>query len=216
MVGEAADAFGEGNVGHEVGDMRSLIFGLRVFDPVDINDSNSSGLNIIELNKMTDKVVRLRNPDKDDENFEVNPVDLFNKDYLSTKEASKTTSLDPEVDEAAYQSWVEKIKEASQSLETSILDIGKSVDYSESERQKREARQKKVEEQRLAKEEKRLAKWEALGYTSLAVKEPISRMDSDIMSNSGCVQYVYGDCTKPSELCPSEPTIIFRYFFRHI
>lgn len=55
-----------------------------------------------------------------------------------------------------------------------------------------------------------MLKWESLGYNSSSVKEPILPVDRDISSDSGSLHFVYGDCTQPSKVCPSENTIIFR------
>ena len=68
----------------------------------------------------------------------------------------------------------------------------------------------KLEAARKKTEEKKLAKWEAHGYHSLSAKDPICPVDGDMMSDSGYVHLVYGDCTHPSKVCPSEPAIVFR------
>ncbi|TKY45364.1 Chromodomain-helicase-DNA-binding protein [Spatholobus suberectus] len=70
----------------------------------------------------------------------------------------------------------------------------------------------KLESARKKAEEKKLSRWEALGYQSLNVKDAISPTDNDITSATGSVHFVYGDCTAPSNVCSSEPAIIFRVY----
>ncbi|RWR87122.1 putative helicase CHR10 isoform X1 [Cinnamomum micranthum f. kanehirae] len=146
VVGGDNDNHGEGKeIGAEPGDLRSLIFGLHLFDPTDIKNEDSVGVNMEELNAMAEKL--------------------------------------------------------SPSIENSTVELGRKRNLSDTRLLKQEFHKKA--------EEKKLAKWEALGYKSLAVKDPICDMDGEIMSDSGSVQFVYGDCTKPSKVCPSEPAIIF-------
>ncbi|ONK72933.1 uncharacterized protein A4U43_C04F25090 [Asparagus officinalis] len=204
VVGQDSEASGtRKDVVVEAGDMRSLIIGLHSFDPTDVDAGNISVENMMELNAMAEKVVDMRNhrhPEKDRNTFEINPKQLSNRDYLFT--SADPDNFDPGLDEAAYRSWVEKFKDVSKSSESSMLELGRRRGMSEERDLKREADKKKAEE-------KRLAKWEALGYQSLAVKDPVSVTDSAILSDSGSVQYVYGDCTKPEKTRPSESAIIF-------
>ncbi|XXG78628.1 hypothetical protein AAC387_Pa08g2534 [Persea americana] len=156
-----------------------------------------------ELNAMAEKVIEIRNNEpsnKDNRKFEMNPVDLLAGGDLSVK-STASDSFDPGLDEASYLSWIEKFKELSPSIQNSTVELGRKRNLSVTRHLKQEVH-KRVEE-------KKLAKWEALGYKSLAVKDPICDMDGEIMSDSGSVQFVYGDCTKPSKVCPSEPAIIF-------
>jgi len=52
----------------------------------------------------------------------------------------------------------------------------------------------KLEDARKKAEEKKLSKLEALGYRwSLSLKEPISPVTGDVMSDSGSIHFVYGD-----------------------
>ncbi|KAJ6722666.1 CHROMODOMAIN-HELICASE-DNA-BINDING PROTEIN 3-RELATED-RELATED [Salix koriyanagi] len=51
--------------------------------------------------------------------------------------------------------------------------------------------------------------WEALGYHSLSVGDPIYPLDGDALSDSDFVHFVVGDCTHPEKLCSSEPSVIF-------
>lgn len=106
-------------------------------------------------------------------------------------------------DEASYLSWVKKFKEASQASGDQTMDLGRRGDLPEEKHTKLEAAKKKAED-------KKLSKWEALRYHSLSVEDPIGPVAGDMMSDSGSVQFVYGDCTDPSKVCSSEPTIIFR------
>eukprot|EP00268_Persea_americana_P027612 TRINITY_DN26957_c0_g1_i14.p1 TRINITY_DN26957_c0_g1~~TRINITY_DN26957_c0_g1_i14.p1 ORF type:complete len:570 (+),score=115.24 TRINITY_DN26957_c0_g1_i14:559-2268(+) len=204
VFGGDNDTHGEGKErGAEPGDLRYLIFGLHLFDPTDIKNEDSVGVNMEELNAMAEKVIEIRNNEpsnKDNRKFEMNPVDLLAGGDLSVK-STASDSFDPGLDEASYLSWIEKFKELSPSIQNSTMELGRKRNLSVTRHLKQEVH-KRVEE-------KKLAKWEALGYKSLAVKDPICDMDGEIMSDSGSVQFVYGDCTKPSKVCPSEPAIIF-------
>lgn len=205
VVGKDNETHGPGkDTGAEAGDMRSLIFGLRIFDPREMNTGNMSAESIVELNAMAEKVVEMRkhqHSDKDGHRFEINPNKLLNRDDLFTRSAD-IDKFDPGLDEASYRSWVENFKEESKSSESSALELGRRRCMSEERIVKREADKKRAEQ-------KQLAKWEALGYQSLAVKNPDLVTDSTILSDSGSVQYVYGDCTKPEKVCPLEPALIF-------
>lgn len=207
VVGQENEVQGAGkDVGFDAGDMRSLIFGLHAFDPTDLNKHTTNGENMVQLNKMTERVLKMRShepSDKDDSKFEINPTDLFNSRDVFMRTSSATTSFDPELDEASYLSWVEKFKEVSQATESSTPQLEKRRYLSEENQLKREADRKKAEE-------KKLAKWEVLGYQSLSVKDPDFMVDNNMMSDLGSVQFVYGDCTDPSKICPMEPAIIFR------
>uniref|UniRef100_A0A1D1YTL9 Chromodomain-helicase-DNA-binding protein 1-like n=1 Tax=Anthurium amnicola TaxID=1678845 RepID=A0A1D1YTL9_9ARAE len=184
----------------DVSDVRSLILGLHVFDPTDIGNGDITGVNMAELDTMTDKVVETRDheiSEKDVQRFEINPTDLLSRAELST-----SISFDSGLDEASYLSWVEKFKVASQSIDDSALEMKMRRNVFEDKHVKRENEVKKAEQ-------KKLAKWEALGYQSLTVKDPVSQPEAGLMSDLGSVQFVYGDCTKPSKVCPSEATVIF-------
>ncbi|RVW97131.1 putative helicase CHR10 [Vitis vinifera] len=169
VVGEVdIDREGKEMAGAEAGDLRSVIFGLRMIDPSEINNDESSEPNMSELDAMADKVVAIRHEQqlgKDDRKFE--------------------------------------FKEASQSSDDPIIQVGNRRKLPEEKLLKLEAARKKAEEEKLAK-------WEAHGYNSLSVKDPPSHVDVDMISDSGSVDFVYGDCTLPSKVCPSEATIIFR------
>lgn len=203
VVGQEREIDGSGkDTGAEAGDMRSLIFGLPLFDPTDTGNGDINSETIEELRAMAEKVVEIRNhllPQKDGQRFEINSESLSRGD-LSVR-SPVHDSFDTGLDEASYLSWVEKFKEASSSMESSTVDLGRRKPVSQESSMKHLANKKKAEE-------KRLAKWEALGYQSLAVKDPDITVDSSIISDSGSVQFVYGDCTKPDTVCPSEPAII--------
>ena len=197
---------GKETAGVETGDLRSIIFGLHMFQPIEISTENLDEMQISDLNAMVEKVLSKRYEKiagKDDRKFEVNPLDLSSGSDIVLGGSSTSASLDPGLDEASYLSWVEKLKEASQTSSNPIMESGTRREAPEEKHLKHEAARKKAEE-------KKLSKWEALGYCSLSVKEPISSEDSDMMSDSGSIHFVYGDCTHPSKICPSEPTVIFR------
>ncbi|KAJ3669646.1 hypothetical protein LUZ60_011596 [Juncus effusus] len=190
--------------------MRSLIFGLHILDPTYSNSkSNSDRLDeesVNNLNEMTNRVVELRNNDpsaKTDRNFEVNQTDIRN-----TNTSDDSINVDPGLDESAYESWVEKFKQASSSSDETLnlVPERKSRDIIGEEREvRREAERKR-------REENKLAKWESVGYESLSVDELESESNTEgfrVLQENGGVQFVYGDCTDPWKVCPKEPAIIF-------
>ncbi|KAM3685410.1 hypothetical protein ACJW31_11G115400 [Castanea mollissima] len=196
---------GKETAGVETGDLRSIIFGLHRFDPTEISTEKLGETQMSDLNAMVKKVLAKRYEQtaaKDDRKFEVNPLELSSGSVIAIGESSTSVSLDPGLDDDSYLSWVEKLKEASQTGSNPIMESGARRHAPEEKLLKLEAARKKAEE-------KKLSKWEALGYCSLSVKEPIPPEDSDMMSDSGSVHFVYGDCTQPSKICPSEPTVIF-------
>ncbi|TXG62579.1 hypothetical protein EZV62_009573 [Acer yangbiense] len=73
---------------------------------------------------------------------------------------------DSGLDEASYLAWVEKFKETSQSSGDFVVAMGNRKKLPEDKHFKLEAARKKTEE-------KKLAKWEAHGYHSLSVKDPM-------------------------------------------
>lgn len=204
VVGEdLMDHEGKETTGAEAGDLRSVIFGLNMLDPTEMSNEQPDQLNMSELNAMVEKVIALRykqQSDKDDRKFEVNPMDLLNGHDLVKKDP--TSVAYPGFDEASYLSWVEKFKEASESRDSPVLELGNRRNLPEEKQQRAEAARKKAEE-------KKVSKWEALGYHSLSVNDPICPPNGDMMSDSGSVHFVYGDCTRPSKICPSDPAIIF-------
>ncbi|XP_039831930.1 probable helicase CHR10 isoform X2 [Panicum virgatum] len=156
-----------GDLGNEASDMRSIIFGLHLFDPVDttietINeDTTSDTINVEKLAKlktMSEKVVMMRShepSEKDEQSFEINPNFA---DGLGTviRRASDSISVDLGLNEAAYLSWVKKFKEASHSIEDATAQHGRQRAAPEEKFLKREVNKKKVEE-------KRFVKWKTLG-----------------------------------------------------
>lgn len=189
----------------EVGDLRSVIFGLHIFDRIEINNEISGELNMPELIAMAEKVIAMRyehKTDKDDRKFEITPVDRLSEHDL-VMERSSSVSFDPGLDEASYRSWVENFSKASETIDSSKLDLGNKRSLPEENHLKLEAARKKAEE-------KKVSKWESLGYHSLSVKDPIPPVDDDRLLDLGSVNFVYGDCTHPSKVFPSVPTIIFR------
>lgn len=203
-----------GDPRNEGSDMRSIIFGLHMFDPADtatetINEDTTAETisveNLAKLKRMSDKVVMMRShepSEKDVRAFEINPNMTDDSGTVITK-ASDSISIDPGLNEAAYISWVKKFKEASGSSEEAEVELGRKRAAPEEKLLKRDVNKKKAEE-------KRLAKWESLGYQTLAVKEPDITAIQNI-SDAGSIQLVYGDCTNPSKVCPAKPAIIFRY-----
>lgn len=194
------------SAGVEAGDLRSVIFGLGIFNPTEISNENFGEVKISELSAMAEKVIAIRHEQvagKDDRKFEVNQTDMLNGCPFSRGGKPTSFSFDSGFDEASYLSWAEKFKEASQTTEDPIMDLGRRRDLDEDKRAKLEAAKKKADD-------KKTLRWEALGYHSLSVKDPVSPLDDHTMSELGSVQFVYGDCTNPSKVCPSEPAIIFR------
>lgn len=190
--------------GAEMGDLRSIIFGLHMFDPTKINNEEANELKTSEFGAMAEKVIAMRHEQElgeNDNKFEINAGDLMDGRDVIMRESSSAGS-DPGLDEASYLSWVEKFKAASHSGDNQKLEL-------ESRRRVLEERHLKVEAAKKKAEEKKKTKWEAHGYQSLSVQDPCS-VDPDMMSDSGSVLFVYGDCTDPSKVCPSEPSIIFR------
>ncbi|ONI22335.1 hypothetical protein PRUPE_2G122400 [Prunus persica] len=199
---DVMDQEGKEEAGVEPSDLRSIIFGLHLFDPDEINNDE---FGMSELNAMAEKVISVRDKqiaNEDERKFEVNPTDVLHGHDLVAGESNTSLSFNSSFDEASYLSWVEKFKEVSQESGNENMDLRSRRNFLEEKRLKREAAKKKAEEEKLSK-------WEDLGYHSLSVEDPVSPVDSDMMSDSGSVQFVYGDCTQPSKVCPSEPTIIF-------
>ncbi|QCE10903.1 SWI/SNF-related matrix-associated actin-dependent regulator of chromatin subfamily A member 5 [Vigna unguiculata] len=185
------------------GDLKSIIFGLHMLNPTEITDGNHRDMNLPEISVMADKVLALRDKqirNTDDRKFEVNPRNILQGDDV--KEGGTTFSHDLGLDEASYLSWVTKFEEVSKSSCNSMMDW-------RSKRNSEEEKSLKLESARKKAEEKKLSRWKALGYQSLSVKEPLTQTDNDITSATGSVHFLYGDCTTPSNVCSSEPAMIF-------
>ncbi|XP_062209511.1 probable helicase CHR10 isoform X3 [Phragmites australis] len=213
IIGEEDATNGkERDLGNEASDMKSIIFGLHLFDPMDttaetINEDTAaetiSAKTLAKLKTMSEKVVMMRShepSEKDERAFEIN-LNLTDSSGTMIRKASDSITVDPGLNEAVYLSWVKKFKEASDSIEETTAELGRQRAAPEEKLLKREANKKKTEE-------KRLAKWEALGYQSLAIKDPGIIAKQNI-PDSGSVQLVYGDCTDPLKVCPTESAIIF-------
>ncbi|KAK2650700.1 hypothetical protein Ddye_018189 [Dipteronia dyeriana] len=201
---EAMDKDQKETMGVEMGDLRSVILGLHKFDLKEINNEESNGTNLSELISLVEKVIAIRHEQilgEAGRKFEVDP-NILDRSDLVVQGSSASTVFDSGLDEASYLAWVEKFKETSQSSGDSIVEIGNRKKLPKDKHFKLEAARKKTEE-------KKLAKWEAHGYHSLSVKDPSCPDDGDMMSDSGYVHLVYGDCTHPSKVCPSEPAIVF-------
>ncbi|CAO2813698.1 unnamed protein product [Amaranthus hypochondriacus] len=185
-------------------DLKSMIYGLRLFDPEESSKEKSSEPTISELNTLAAEVLAKRTGkelDKDMEKFVLNPTGPSGNDF-GIKISDSTVNIDPCLDEASYRSWVEKFKEVAESTDKTTLELESRRITSEEKLQRLESARKKAEE-------KKLAKWQALGYESLSVPNPIPPVNSDLMSDHCAVNFVFGDCTNPSEVCASEPTVIF-------
>ncbi|CAN0921812.1 Probable helicase CHR10 [Linum grandiflorum] len=189
----------------DTGDMRSIILGLHMFDPSDMHDGKVDELSQEELDAVAEKVVAIRHKNisgKAEEKFELNSVEQRSKLDLITGEDSSSISYDPGLDEASYLSWVENFKKQSESTSSPTLDLEKRNNVLQK-------RHLNLEEARKKAEEKKLAKWESHGYHSLSLKDPNPPENGDILSDSGSVHFVSGDCTHPEDVCPSKPTVIF-------
>jgi len=217
IIGEEDGTDGKGgDPGNEASDLRSIIFGLHLFDPADtatetINEDTTAETISVEklakLKTMSEKVVMMRShesSEKDERAFEINP-NMTDDSGTVIRRASDSIRIDPGLNEAAYLSWVKKFKEASGSSEDATVEFERQRAAPEEKLLKRDVNKKKIEE-------RRLAKWESLGYQTLAVKEPDITASQNI-SDAGSIQFVYGDCTNPSKVCPKKPAIIFRYLY---
>lgn len=183
------------------GDLRTIMFGLQMFDPVESNEEPGDS-NMSELNSVTEKVLAVREGHGKDEKIEISTTSLSKK--VDTNVVSASGNLNPDFDEALYISWVEKFKEVAQNS-----DLG---EYLPTRRTFISPEQKSVDKDAARKKarEKKISKWESLGYRSLSVEEPTLPSNEDVTQDAGSVQFVYGDCSQPTKVCPSKPSIIFR------
>lgn len=195
------------NGGTEAGDLKSVIFGLHVFDPMEMNmEKSDSQLDKTELAVLAEKVIASRHElqsDLGDRKLEINSMDSEGNQDLVKRNGSEM-DFDPSLDEASYMSWVEKFKLTSPEQASNILELGNKRCLPDEKHLKAEAARRKAEE-------KKVSKWEALGYHSLSVCNPVSPANQDVMSDAGSVHFVYGDCTTTAAVTPSESTIIFRF-----
>ncbi|KAL0464590.1 UNVERIFIED_CONTAM: putative helicase CHR10 [Sesamum latifolium] len=141
-----------GNIGGtEAGDLKSVIFGLHVFDTMEINMEKSDNLlDMGELTSLAKKVIASRHElqsDVSDRRFEINPMNLMDGHDLVMKERSQSIDFDPGLDEASYMSWVEKFKKASSADDSDILLLGNRRSLPDEKHIKAEAARKKAEEE---------------------------------------------------------------------
>ncbi|KAL6499433.1 putative helicase chr10 [Orobanche hederae] len=207
VIGDDNLDHGGNNVGGaEAGDLKSIIFGLHVFDPMEMNmEKSDKQLDMEKMSGLTGKVIAFRQESKSDvgeRTFEINPMNLMDGKDLVMHEGSQPINFDPGLDEASYMSWVEMFKQALPADDSNILESGNRRQLPDEKNLKAEASRKKAEE-------KKLSKWEALGYHSLSVTIPDGTENQDLMSGSGSVHFVYGDCTNTAAVSPMEPTITF-------
>ncbi|MED6198783.1 putative helicase chr10, variant 2 [Stylosanthes scabra] len=184
-------------------DLKSIIFGLRMFDATEMNDGKHVDIGMQELNAMAEKVIAMRDEqsfDKDDRKLEVNARNLLKGNEVTG--VSDLLSCDLGFDEASYLSWVKNFEEVSKTSCDMMLD-------SRSRRSSDEEKSSKIESAKKKAEEKKLSKWKSVGYHSLTVQDPICPPNADIVSVTGSVHFLHGDCTAPSNVSPSEPAMIF-------
>ncbi|KAD5316947.1 hypothetical protein E3N88_16893 [Mikania micrantha] len=194
MGEDTIDKEGKDTVGVVASDLKSVVLGLRIFDLTIESNESSGQLDMAKVNAIVEKVIAFRHGGKSE--AEDQTVEIKSKDLLGGK------SYEPVLDEASYNSWVQKLKETSETCGDVVLEEANN-------RLKLEEKHRKAESVRKKAEEKKLAKWEAQGYKSLAVKDIVLPKADNILSDSGSVNLVYGDCTQPFKICPSEPCIIF-------
>ncbi|XP_010053964.2 probable helicase CHR10 isoform X1 [Eucalyptus grandis] len=203
VIGDGSTEKGDESEVVETGDFRSIIYGLQMFDPTEIN-AKSGESKLSEVNAVVEKIIAMRHElGKDERKFEIDPANVTDTGELIVEGSSTSVAFDPGFDESSYLSWVEKFKDASQASikQNELLGPRRALEP--------EDRHLSIENAKKKAEEKKLLKWESLGYNSSSVKEPILPIDRDISSDSGSLHFVYGDCTQPSKVCPSENTIIF-------
>ncbi|KAG6431055.1 hypothetical protein SASPL_109130 [Salvia splendens] len=194
------------NGGTEAGDLKSVILGLHIFDPMEMNiDKSDNQLDKSELAVLADKVIVSRHElqsDVRDRKLGINSMDRASDQNLMKQDASESIDFNPDLDEASYTAWVEKFKQASPEQDSDILESGNKRCLPDEKHLKAEAARRKAEE-------KKMSKWETLGYHSLAVSNHVSPVNQDEVSDAGSVHFVYGDCTTAAAVTPSESTIIF-------
>ncbi|KAL8508283.1 hypothetical protein ACS0TY_018755 [Phlomoides rotata] len=189
---EIMDQDGSNVGGTEAGDLKFVVFGLHVFDQVEMNLKKSDDqLYMGKLSNLAEKVIASRRElqsEEGDRKFEINPIDWMNGQDIVMHVGSDFIYV-----------MSRKFKQASPEDASDVLDLGYRRLLPDEKHHNVEATQKKAEE-------KKVSKWETLGYHSLAVSNPANQ---DMMSDSGSVHFVYGDCTNTAVVSPSEAIIIF-------
>ncbi|KAL8551888.1 hypothetical protein ACS0TY_000798 [Phlomoides rotata] len=149
---EIMDQDGSNVGGTEAGDLKFIVFGLHVFDQVEMNLKKSDDqLYMGKLSNLAEKVIASRRElqsEEGDMKFEINPIDWTNG-----------------------QDIVMQFKQASPEDVSDVLDLGYRRCLPDEKHHKVEAAQKKAEE-------KKVSKWETLGYHSLSVSNPANQMRS--------------------------------------
>lgn len=209
-----------GSEGIARGDLRSIIiFGLHKFDPSDNLERSSSEMNYTEVKKVAEKVLgrRYASVDMDDERINLHSREMTSVDSIYTYAGNdvsfgkyaKEVDLDhgKNADQVAFEAWVNKAKDGSLNKDSGENVRGRKLAYSHDDKKLEEARAEK----RRKVEDKKHAKWEALGYKSLAIEGASECLSVEPNSDSGEVHFVFGDCTNPIKGYPSETTIIFSY-----
>lgn len=212
-----ADLEAHGSDGIAGGDLRSIIvYGLHKFDPSDNIEGSLSEMNFTDVKNMAEKVLgrRYASPDLDDEGIKLHSHELRGVDSIYTyagndvsfaKYAKEVDSEHARIaDQVAFEAWMNKAKDGSLNKDLGDNVRGRKRAYSRSDKELEEARAEK----RRKVEDKKRAKWEALGYKSLAVRGTSESLSVVPNSDNGEVHFVFGDCTNPIKGHSSEPTII--------
>eukprot|EP01018_Ginkgo_biloba_P001772 Gb_15026 [translate_table: standard] len=214
-----ADLEAHGPEGLTSNDLRSMIiFGLHKFDPSGNAERTSNEINFTEMKSMAEKVLQTRrrgSMDMDNKSFNLSSREMTGLESIYTYTGNDASlgkhtgeadiDQDRNADQVAYESWMSKAKDG-------LLNGDLGSDLRGRKRASlRDAKELEAfrDEKRRKAEERKLSKWEALGYKSLAVEDPPESLDVELNSDSGEVQFVFGDCTNPLKVHPTEMTIIF-------
>lgn len=213
-----ADPEAHGSEGIAGGDLRSIIiYGLHKFDPSDNIEGISSEMNFTDVKNVAEKVLgrRYASPDLDDDGIKLHSHELRGVDSIYTYSGNDVSfakyakEVDSDharnADQVAFEAWMNKAKDGSLNKDLGDNVRGRKRAYSRSDKELEEARAEK----RRKVEDKKRAKWEALGYKSLAVQDTSESLNVVPNSDHGEVHFVFGDCTNPIKDHPSEATIIF-------
>ncbi|XP_057828466.2 probable helicase CHR10 isoform X4 [Cryptomeria japonica] len=198
-------------------DLRSMIiYGLHKFDPSEDVEWNSNETRSTEMKNMAEKVLGTRlhsSMNMVDERFKIDSqgrtgidsIYFYDGNDVSSETFIETDSHhDKNADEVAFESWMDRVKDIP--LNDQLVNDARGRNRASSHIELEEARAEK----RRKIEDRKLAKWEALDYKSLAVEDVSERLSIEQQSSdSGEVQFVFGDCTHPIKCDPNEATIIF-------